>query len=245
MQVLWKLSEKKRLVEPFSGGMAISLGISPDKALINDINKHVINFYRCVKNDLRINIKMINDEAYYYKARERFNNLIKREEENTELAASLFYYLNRTGYNGLIRFNRSGLYNVPFGRYKKINYRREFSDIQSVIKDWNFSSKDYSKVRINKSDFVYIDPPYDVQFTSYSGNEFGWKEQERVVNHFDKYDCPLVISNQATERVVELYKDYGYKVFLIDAPRMISCDGNRTRAQEVLAIRNMSIKRIG
>lgn len=237
--VLWKLSEQKRLVEPFSGGMAISLGIAPKNALINDINSHVINFYRSIQEGLKIRIKMVNDEKYYYSARERFNKLIMDGEQNTHLAASLFYYLNKTGYNGLIRFNKSGYLNVPFGRYKKINYKREFEEIRNVIKGWNLSSGDFSKLRIRKTDFIYLDPPYDVEFTTYSGNTFGWEEQERLVRHFEKYSCPIVISNQATTRVVKLYKENGYTVHLIDAPRMISCNGDRTRAQEVLAVKNM------
>lgn len=239
--VLWELSEKKRLVEPFSGGMAISLGISPNKACINDINRHVINFYRSIQEGLKIQVKMVNEEAFYYKARERFNNLIKKGDADSHLGASLFYYLNRTGYNGLIRFNKSGLYNVPFGRYKQINYKREFPEIKERVSGWKFLCGDYSKVRINKSDFVYLDPPYDVEFTGYSGNKFDWAEQVRVVEHYKKYSCPIVISNQATERIKKLYEEYGYKVILIDAPRRISCDGNREQAQEVLAVRNMNL----
>lgn len=238
VKLLWEHSKCRRLVEPFSGGMAISLGIAPKRALVNDINPHVINFYRAVQSGFRINIEMENDERFYYEMRSRFNDLIFANQHETNLAASIFYYLNRTCFNGLIRFNKSGLFNVPFGRYKKINYVRAFPDVEKTIKNWKLVCGDFSKIRINKTDFLYVDPPYDVEFRNYSGNDFQWEEQERLVKHLSKYDCPIIISNQATDRVVNLYENSGYKVFFIDAPRMISCNGDRTRAQEVLATRN-------
>ncbi|NVJ67103.1 MAG: Dam family site-specific DNA-(adenine-N6)-methyltransferase [Gammaproteobacteria bacterium] len=242
IQIIWGLAKCRRLVEPFSGGMAISLGIAPKNALLNDINPHIINFYESIRDGLKIELDMVNEEAFYYDMREKFNNLIKEGKHLTHESASIFYYLNRTGFNGLVRFNKSGLYNVPFGRYKKINYHREFPEVEKTIKKWKFACGDFSKLRINQTDFLYVDPPYDVEFRSYAGNNFQWEEQERLIKHLSKYSCPIVISNQATDRIVELYSDYGYKINLIDAPRMISCDGNRARAQEVLAIKNMTIK---
>ncbi len=241
IKVLWELSKSRRLVEPFSGGMAISLGIAPKKALVNDINPHVINFYKSVQIGFTINIDMENDEEFYYEMREKFNELIRNNKHESKLSASIFYYLNRTCFNGLVRFNKSGFFNVPFGRYKKINYIREFPEVAKIIQNWKLVCGDFSKLRINKTDFLYVDPPYDVEFKNYSGQDFQWEEQERLVKHLSKYECHIVISNQATDRVVDLYEKNGYKILLIDAPRMISCNGDRTRAQEVLALRNIII----
>ncbi len=242
IRILWELSKSKRLVEPFCGGMAISLGIAPKKAYVNDINPHVVNFYRSIQQGLKIDMPMENDKAFYYQKREEFNQLIRQKEHLTPLSASLFYYLNRTGFNGLVRFNKSGLFNVPFGRYKKINYQTEFLPIAKTIKHWSIHCGDFSQLRIRKTDFLYVDPPYDVEFRNYSGNNFEWQEQERLVKHLSKYSCPIVISNQATDRIIELYEANGYKIFLIDAPRRISCNGDRKPAQEVLALRNMTIE---
>ena len=238
IKILWANSQSKRLVEPFSGGMAISLGISPKKARINDLNPHVINFYRQIQNDIRINIAMFNEKKFYYSRRNEFNDLILRGDFNTPLAASLFYYLNRTCFNGLVRFNSSGLFNVPFGRYKTVNYCRKFTEIRKIIRNWKFTSNDFTKVRINKTDFLYIDPPYDTPFTNYSGRDFKWSDQERLIKHFKKYDCPMIISNQATRRIIELYKNNDYLIQYIDAPRRISCKGDRENAIEVLCLRN-------
>ena len=70
---------------------------------------------------------MRNDQALFYRHRERFNRLVAAGDSDSAEAAALFYYLNRTGYNGLCRFNRKGEFNVPFGRYHRINYATDFS----------------------------------------------------------------------------------------------------------------------
>src|SRR5213076_1731550 len=105
----------------------------PEQALLNDINPHLINFYRWLKRGLNISIEMKNNQTQFYKQRTRFNELLRTGRAMTKEAASLFYYLNRTGYNGLCRFNGSGGFNVPFGRYKNITYRSDFLPYRSVF----------------------------------------------------------------------------------------------------------------
>src|ERR1700689_2493741 len=74
---LWNPHRSRRLVEPLCGGLAISLGLVPDRALINDINPHAINFYRWLKRGLRISIKMQNEETHFYTQRARFNQIVR------------------------------------------------------------------------------------------------------------------------------------------------------------------------
>jgi DNA adenine methylase len=130
LRPLWEGNRARRLVEPFSGGLAVTLGLMPQKALLNDINPHLIHFYEWLKRGLRIpdDGRFKNDEKVFYELRERFNELLGTGREASAEAAGLFYYLNRTGYNGLCRFNSKGGFNVPFGRYKTINYRKDFTD---------------------------------------------------------------------------------------------------------------------
>jgi DNA adenine methylase Dam len=115
----WQANSHRRLVEPFVGGLAVTLGLQPHRALLNDINPHLISFYRWLQRGLHLTIEMRNDEALYYRQRARFNELITSGLRQSEESAQLFYFLNRTSYNGLCRFNqRKGTFNVPFGRYK-------------------------------------------------------------------------------------------------------------------------------
>ena len=237
LKTIWDANAERRYVEPFCGGLAVALGLQPKHALLNDINSHLINFYRHVQNGLRIRVQMKNDEVLYYRHRERFNRLIRNGKAQTAEAAQLFYYLNRTCFNGLCRFNKSGDFNVPFGTYEAINYTEDFSSYVSVFSQWEFGNNDIEALELQDDDFVYADPPYDVEFTTYSAGGFSWDDQVRTAKRLAAHPGPVVISNQATPRIIELYKDYGFELSYLDAPRRISCTGDRTAAREVLAVK--------
>src|SRR5450631_4241432 len=91
LRPLWLQHAARRLVEPFSGGLAVTLGLSPQRALLNDLNPHVINFYRCLQRGLRTSLVMSNDERQYYAHRERFNQLLADGKAASREAAALFY----------------------------------------------------------------------------------------------------------------------------------------------------------
>jgi DNA adenine methylase len=141
--------------------------------------------------------------------------------------------------NSIACFNQSGEFNVPFGRYKVINYRSDFREYASVFAKWEFTCGRFDRIPLHESDFVYADPPYDVEFRQYSQGGFGWHEQEATALWLAMHPGPVILVNQATERIVELYRDLGYGLAFLQAPRRISCNGDRTPAPEVLAIRNL------
>jgi DNA adenine methylase len=235
----WKKESHRRLVEPFCGGLAVTLGLMPTKALLNDINPHLINFYNQLKGGLVTSLRQENKASVFYSHRREFNRLVGQGKSKTPEAAMLFYYLNRTGYNGLCRFNQSGEFNVPFGRYTKIGYRSNFLEYRDVFANWKFTNLDFERLPLRSDDFIYADPPYDVEFRQYSKDGFGWDEQERTAKWLAKHPGPVVLSNQATPRIVRLYRKLGYGLKFLHAPRRISCNGDRTPAEEVLAIRNL------
>jgi DNA adenine methylase len=236
---LWESHKNRRLVEPFCGGLAVTLGLTPTRALLNDVNPHVINFYRWLKVGLKIDLEMSNDAETYYAHRVRFNGLLKDAKSDSAEAAALFYYLNRTGYNGLCRFNQQGEFNVPFGRHRHIDYTYDFNDYVSAFTSYEFTNADFALIPLNDKDFVYADPPYDVVFRQYSKDGFGWDEQVRAAEWLAKHPGPVVLSNQATDRIVSLYRKLRYALTFKNAPRLISCTGDRTPAREVLATRNI------
>jgi len=240
--IVAKHLKTKRLVEPFCGGLAVALGLLPEQALLNDINPHAINFYKWLRKGLALKLDMRNDETSFYQNRERFNELISLGKQNTKEAAELFYYLNRTCFNGLCRFNRQGEFNVPYGRYKTLNYELYTSDFRAykpIFANWEFSLGDFEQLPLTKNDLVYADPPYDVEFTQYSKEVFDWSHQERLAEWLAEHPGPVVTSNQATKRIVALYKSLGFKVEILDAPRLISCTGDRTKAKEILATKGI------
>lgn len=230
---------KRRLVEPFVGGMAVSLGILPNAAILADVNPNLINFYRWLKKGLTIDIDLQNERSFFLEKRYRFNELISNGKGTSKEAAALFYYLNRTCFNGLCRFNRRGEFNVPFGKYKTIQYNRDFSPFKKTLKEWDFVLGDFEELKTKNSDLLYVDPPYDVEFTQYSQNGFNWRDQERLVQWLSKQRCPIIASNQATKRIIELYRDAGFNIRTLCAPRRISCTGDRTAALEMLATKGL------
>lgn len=237
LKYYWKQHSHKRLVEPFCGGLSVALGLAPEKALLNDVNSSLINFYQHLSNGLNVDINFVNEETLYYRYRKEFN-LLNQTNSNLAKAAQLFYYLNRTGYNGLCRFNQKGGYNVPFGRYKKINYQSDFIAYQETLSNWQFTCRDFESLQLNNDDFVYADPPYDTPFTQYSKQGFNWTDQVRLAEWLSRHSGPVLISNQATERVIDLYKNLGFRLRYLDAPRLISCKANGRKAvKEVLAIK--------
>lgn len=239
LEPLWREHAHRRLVEPFCGGLAVCLGLAPERALLNDINPHLISFYEWLRRGLKISILLENDERLFYEHRKRFNQLLASGQERSSEAASLFYYLNRTGYNGLCRFNRSGEFNVPFGSYKKITYTRDFMQYREAFAEWEFTLGDFEQLDIERKDFIYADPPYDVEFTHYSQGGFSWDDQVRTAEWLSRHRGPVILVNQATKRIVDLYGCLGFELRYLDAPRRISCTGDRSPAKEVLATRNL------
>jgi DNA adenine methylase len=240
---LWQTANgrrRRRYVEPFCGGLAVALALGPEIAILNDVNPHLINFYRQVQRGLRVTIETRYDRELFYAHRERFNLLIRNGRAETREAAQLFYYLNRTCYNGLCRFNRSGEFNVPFGQYKAVNYKTDFYALRERFRGWVFTGGDLAAVELERNDFIYADPPYDVEFTTYSAGGFSWDDQVRTAEWLAQHRGPVVLSNQATPRIVKLYRQLGFKLQYLDAPRRISCTGDRTKAREVFALKNLA-----
>ncbi len=239
LRPIWQTHKKRRLVEPLCGGLAVSFGLMPRQALLNDANPYVINFYRWVKQGLEITIPMRNESKMFYEHRGRFNSLVTSGHADSKEAAELFYYLNQTAFNGLCRLNRRGEFNVPFGRRERINYRRSFEEHKEAVKDWDFTIGDFGDVLVKAGDLVYADPPYHVGFNHYSSNGFPWEDQIRLAKWLTGHEGPVILSNHATERIVELYRAMDFSLHYVDGPRRISCTGDRTAVREVIATKEI------
>lgn len=197
-------------IEPFVGGGSIYFYLNHEKNIINDINKNLIHFYSTVKNNFKILEKEIssleNDENTYYIIRNMMNEKIEKEYD----LATLFYYINRTCYRGMIRYNNKGEFNVPFGRYKSFNPLSFISEEHiKLLERTEIYNKDFSQIfeMADKEDFMFLDPPYMSQFKRYY-NDFSEEDQRRLFECFkkSKANCMMVISDLGIIR--ELYKDY-------------------------------------
>lgn len=237
---LWEPFRQRRLVEPFVGGMGVALGLNPAQAALGDANEHLINFYLWLQKGLQIEFPLLNEETAFYTARARFNNLVRQGQQNSEEAAGLFYYLNRTCFNGLCRFNSKNEFNVPFGRYKKINYTQDFGHYITPLQNWQLTCSDFARLTVKAQDFLFIDPPYDTPFSQYAKEDFTWADQVRLVEWLGHVQAPMVVTNQATPRILALYSEAGFSITTLLAPRRIASSGDRTPALEMLATKNIS-----
>ena len=227
-----------RYYEPFIGSAAVFFHLQPPDACLADVNEQLVEIYQVVQGDVEGLIRALkvhrNERDYYYEVRALDPDTLSPTER-----AGRLIFLNRTCYNGLCRFNRSGEFNVPFGRYRSIKYTRDFGPYRDRLAGWEFSCRDFEALGPEDDDFVYADPPYDVEFRQYAQGGFEWDDQVRLAHWLARHPGPVVASNQATERILELYSGLGFAITLLDAPRMISCTGDRSPAREMLATRNM------
>lgn len=241
--------EGRRLIEPFTGSAAVFLNTDFKKAILGEINSDILNVYQHLQEQPEDFIQAArkwfkpryNDKEQYYRLRQLFN-----ETDEELLKATLFIYLNRHGFNGLCRYNRKGMYNVPFGRYQKPYFPEEqlefFAD---KVQKAELMHGDFIKTmrKARKGDVVYCDPPYvplstTSNFTQYQQHGFSEEEQRALADEAralaDK-GATVIISNHDTKYTRKLYSDADCYYFPVQ--RSISCNGaKRIKVQEVLAI---------
>lgn len=241
----------KRLIEPFVGGGSVFLNSDKhERFLLADVNADLINLYQmlAVVPDSVIYEAMkafrhLNDAENYTEIREAFN---AQRLDAVERAAA-FLYLNRHCFNGLIRYNLDGFFNVGFGKYKAPYFPEE--EIKA------FKRKAHACVFMNAGfrrtlalagdgDVIYCDPPYEplpgtAGFTNYAAGGFSWDSQVELAESCvaaHQRGAKVVISNSTAPRVIELYEQHGFTLHRVSARRAISSKGStRETASDVVA----------
>lgn len=214
LYALYKPFEGARIVEPFAGGLAFSFYAEPTRVLAGDTNKHLVNFYRMIKEN-KVDWSDIpkNDERTYYEVRALFN-MDNIKDKATR--ASYFFYLNRYGYSGVYRENAAGKFNVPYGKYKEVRYVR-FSQYASLMQGWRVENQDWQTTlgQVGPTDFIYADPPYQGTFNQYGAKSFTWEDHTRLAERLAALDNPVVITNSDNRQVLELYTSLGFNTFRV------------------------------
>ena len=242
-------SKFRNYYEPFLGGGAVFFDLMPKNYLISDSNPELINVYKVIatKHIELINKLsfMENTEDYFYKIRElRFEDLDKIE------AAARTIYLNRTCFNGLYRVNKSGHFNVPYGKYKNPNFiQKERLSVASKLLKANsircMSFEALRKLDISRNDFIFFDPPYIplegyADFKRYTKEQFHLDSQESLAELFKSLasrGVKLILTNSNTDVVLDLYKGFDFK--LIDTKRNINSRGNKRTGQDLIVHANL------
>jgi DNA adenine methylase len=244
-----KLPAANKLIEPFVGAGSVFLNTDYKRYLLNDINPDLINLYEQLKAspdafiaDARTFFTpQLNDEETYYELRKEFN-----ATDDIKYRSLLFLYMNRHGYNGLCRYNLTGKFNVPFGRYKKPYFpEHEMYVFAEKAQRATFTCLPFEKVfsRARKGNVIYCDPPYapiskTAQFTSYSARHFTMDCQSRLANLAKKASVsrqiPVLISNHDLAITRKLYTNA--EISTLSVKRSISQNGaSRFPVREILA----------
>lgn len=240
--------------EPFVGAGALFFDLQPTKAIINDFNTQLVLTYRVIRdqideliNELKVHQES-NSEEYFYKIRSQDRN---RDEFNdlSEIAkAARLIFLNKTCYNGLYRVNSQGLFNVPYGRYKKPAVCEEHT--LRAIHDYlnrneiNIFNCDFAEsvCSADSRSFVYFDPPYyssdNTNFTGYQAIGFGERDQIRLKDTYTaltEKGVKCLLSNSDTEFIRDLFKDSRFDIITLQAKRTINSNSaGRGEVNEVL-----------
>lgn len=226
-----------RYIEPFFGGGAMFFRLERPNSIINDINSRLMNFYRAIQNQfpqLKNELAEIeqlyttnralfdalkkqhpnervedNNELLYYRLRDMYNGLTESEYSQ----AALYYFINKTSYSGMIRFNAKGEFNVPYGRYKNFNTSLVTESHHQLLANTEIHSRDYREIfeLANAEDFIFLDPPYDCIFSDYGNEEYrdGFNEDNhrRLANDFFNIDCRALMVIGGTPLTRELYQN--------------------------------------
>lgn len=228
---------KGRYIEPFFGGGAVYFHLKPKQAIINDVNAKLMDFYGGVKTyypTLRTELDTVQglyeanrrdfdalkaqhpdervedkNEALYYEIRDMFNGLADKKYSD----ALLYYFINKTAYSGMIRYNAKGEFNVPFGRYPHLNTALVTQEHSTLLNTAEICNEDYSQIfnRTRPDDFMFLDPPYDCIFSDYGNEEYkdGFNDaaHEKLAQDFRNLSCRALLVIGKTPLTERLYGD--------------------------------------
>lgn len=226
-----------RYIEPFFGGGALFFYLEPKIAIINDINSKLISFYLGVKENFetlkaelteiektyKLNRRRFEElksktpdkrvedenEPLYYQIRDMFNNLTEKKYSE----ALLYFFINKTAYSGMIRYNAKGEFNVPYGRYTNLNTSLVTKSHSKLFENTEIYNLDYSEIfkMAREDDFMFLDPPYDCVFSDYGNVEhkdgFNEKNHVELANRYKQLKCKALMVIGRTPLTEKLYGD--------------------------------------
>ena len=234
----WIPSDYKRYIEPFVGGGALYFDLEPERPIINDLNEQLMMFYEDVATNFprihselsqiqkmyesnRIDYEMrkakfpmhrVSDanEDMYYRLRAQYNRIVDSEY----LPGTLYFYINKTAYSGMIRYNKNYEFNVPYGRYKSLNTTMVTEKHSKLLRGSKRMNTDFEQVfnLCEVDDFVFLDPPYDSTFSDYGNVEtldgFSEADHRRLADAFFELPCRALLVIGSTDLTEKLYRKY-------------------------------------
>lgn len=244
--------------EPFLGGGAVFFGLRRSgfqgSAVLSDLNNELIDCYAELASNPDEVMAWLDEqpttERHYFFVRNL--GVSGRQELDPIVRAGRFLYLNRTCFNGLYRLGphitdpKRLVFNVPWGKNLEplIYDRRNIEAVATSLRDVRFLGTSYQAALagVRAGDVVYFDPPYvpikKSSFTRYTGEEFGYQEQEELAVEFERLvdlGARVILSNAQTPWVVDRYRRF--EIHTLHGARSIAADGgSRQPVPEVLIV---------
>lgn len=232
--------------EPFVGGGAVLFEYAPKNAIINDINPHLCNMYKEIRDHVTQVLGVLREleqpvtESMYQDNRNFFNRC---SSECGFVIAAHFIWLNHHCFNGVYRENSKGEFNVPWNkdpRTLEID-RENILAVSEYLKSVHIYCGDYQEIfeDVSPDDFVFLDPPYDKitngSFTRYNKSDFGEQDQRNVANLCKRIDLSgarFITTNHDTSLIRELYS--AYHIEQVNVRRSVSRSDNRTGTEVII-----------
>lgn len=198
-------------IEPFIGGGSLYFYLNPPKAVIADVHTELIDFYQSIQKGCGCDIKKFmeenkNDEETYYKIRDEM------PVHDPLDSAKRFYYQRKTCFRGMIRYNKKGRFNIPFGRYKTVNFEdldnKKYEELFQRTEILHTSFETVFEKYNHEENFMFLDPPYDSEFRDYGYCQFGKEEHEKLAKCFKETNIRCLMVIGATDFIRGLYQDY-------------------------------------
>ena len=244
--------------EPFLGGGAVLFHLisqnSQLKCSVSDLNSTLILSYVTIRDKVDEVITSLEEhsENYFKNSEEYYYQVRDSNPKNQIDKVSRLIFLNKTCFNGLYRVNSKGKFNVPVGRYVNPNIvnKENLQILSHVLQSKGISIKceDFTTAlkKTQEDDFVYLDPPYQpvsstANFTSYTNDNFGYKDQERLFTEFKKLDskgCKVMLSNSKSQEVIELFSEYSDNIIEINTNRFINSNSKKRTGHIEILIKN-------
>ncbi len=244
--------------EEFNGILSAEFNIEIDN-FINEIGKNLISkmnrMHKIEEKKIKMNeldtldnIECAFKSAFYM----HFRHLYNEYEElgiNTSFYTAIFYFIREFCYASMFRYNKNGKFNVPYGGIsynrkefiKKINYINS-KQIKEYMKNTQIYCEDFEeflkKVKPQKGDFIFLDPPYDTEFSTYAKNEFKKKDQIRLCEYLKNTKANIMLIIKNTDFIYKLYNTKEFKIKTFDKKYLVSFQNRNDKDAEHLLITN-------
>lgn len=233
-----------------------------DNSYYRNIKKMVADKFRRTKknnekeafcaDDLRENLKTGFLSGYYMYFREVYNDIaLARISVGREYRAANFYFIREYCYGSMFRYNSAGEFNIPYGgiSYNRKNFAQKIdalfsSDISSLFSRTDIHATDFERfmeeAKLTERDFVFLDPPYDTEFSSYDARSFDKNDQARLAAALRRIKAKFILIIKNTDFIYDLYKD-NFNIASFDKNYTYNVRARNNQRAQHLIISNMAI----